>query len=202
MKNLFLCAVSLGLMTVMGCGDDKSEKARGDLSGSPTLTVVLDAGVLDHDAEPPPPPPGGRPVTAYRDGVATEMTEGQAAAEGLSVIDLSNYWVPFIFSERDGPNGERLPNEFRPIYRKLANDWHYESRTMAEARRVVERRIERARNARIFELREEGVSEEEIREILGLKPEDAGVDEEVPDAGQKSGAGDSELHKLFCERQA
>ena len=102
-------------------------------------------------------------MTAYRDGVATEMTEGQALADGLSVIDLSNYWVPFIFSERDGPNEERMPNEFRPVYRKLANDWHYESRTMSQARKVVERRIERARNARIMELREEGMSEEKIR---------------------------------------
>ncbi len=192
MKNLFLCAVSLALMTVMGCGGDKAEKARGDRAGSSSLTVTPDTDVFDHDAEPPPPPPGGRPVTAYRDGVATEMTEGQAPAEGLTVIDLSNYWVPFIFSERDGPDEERLPNEFRPIYRKLANDWHYESRTMAEARKVVELRIERARNARIFELREEGMSEEKIRDLLGLEQEDAGVGEDVPDAGPKSGAGDSE----------
>ncbi len=177
-----------------GCGSDpKSEKKEPVV---PKPAPQVDAGKLDHEAEPPPPPPQGRPVIAYREGEAEQMTEPQTVAAGLTVLDLSNFWVPFIFSERDGPDAPRLPNEFRPVFRKLANDWPYESRTRAAAREVVERRVERARAAKIFALREEGVSEEDIRERLGLEDPakaDAGA---APDAGDadkfQGGLGDAE----------
>lgn len=177
---------------VAACGPEDRGKDT-DTGGAVTVTTGKDAGVLDHDEEPPEPPPEGREVIAYRDGVATPMRESEAVSAGLTVIDLSNYWVPFIFSERDSPDGPRMPNEFRPIFRKLANDWPFESRTMAEAHRVVERRIERARLARMQELRDEGMSEEKIRETLGLDDEDdeaADAGAEDVDAGPASGAGE------------
>ncbi len=153
---------------------------------------------LDHDAEPPPPPPGGRPVLAYRDGEVEETTEDPARAAGLTVVDMSNYWVPYIFSERDGPDEVRRPNEYRSVYRKLANDWPYESPTMREARLIVERRIEAARKAEIIELREQGLSEEEIRERLDLDQEeegedgiDAGAGEEDAGVGFEGGSGEA-----------
>jgi len=176
-----VCALALA----PGCGSEDGSAAP-DAAGVRAVGEAADTAPLDHDAEPPPPPPGGREVVAYRDGAAEKMTEGQAAQAGLTVVDLSNYWVPFIFSEQDGPDAPRLPNEFRPIFRKLANDWPYESRTQAAAREVVERRIERARQAKILELREQGMSEDRIRKELGLDEPDAAADE--PDADNESAA--------------
>ncbi|MCP4677521.1 MAG: hypothetical protein GY854_18810 [Deltaproteobacteria bacterium] len=180
---------------LIGCGGES--KRREKPKATELIPAVrVDAGALDHEAEPPPPPPEGRPVVAYRDGAAEDMTEPQAVAAGLTVIDLSNFWVPFIFSDRDGPDAPRLPNEFRPVYRKLANDWPYESRTEAAARKIVDRRRKRALAAKAQALREEGVSEEDIRERLGLdepKKTDAGA---KPDAGEEEkfagGLGDAE----------
>ncbi|MCU0662492.1 MAG: hypothetical protein MUC50_09230 [Myxococcota bacterium] len=139
------------------------------------------------DEEPPPPPPGGRPLTAYRDGVATEMTDVQAVDAKLVPVDLSNYWVPFIFSEQDNPESPRLVNGFRSIFRKLANDWPYESRTMAAARKLVETRAERARQERIAALKAEGLSDEQIQEQLGLVSDsntasDTGPEEDTAEA--------------------
>ncbi len=149
----------------------------------------------EHDEEPPPPPPSGRPVTAFRDGKAEPMTAPQAEAAGLTVTDLSNYWVPFIFSERDGEDGERKPNDFRPIFRKLANDWRYESRTMAAAHEIVDRQRARSLRNKIFALRQEGLTDEQIRERLGL-PAKAAIDTaDVPDDTETTDADEVEAPK-------
>jgi hypothetical protein len=180
MIHRVLQAFLLGLLATAACdgtpprsGVPAPDAAAGsDLSG---------ADSDGHAEELPPPPPEGRRVFVYRDGKREEQTEPQARAAGLAVVDLGNYWVPFIFSEQD-EGGPRLPNEFRQIYRKLANDWPYESRTMAEARRVLEARAERARQARIAELKAEGLTEEQIREALGLE------DPAEPEPGADGGA--------------
>lgn len=188
-----------------GCGKQEEtltgDKARKDKAGAEA--DLADGGVLDHDKEPPPPPPTGRPVIAYREGKAEEMREPQAVNAGLTVIDLSNYWTPYIFSERDSEEEERKPNDFRPIFRKLSNDWHYESRTRQAAREIVERRIARSRANKIFQLRQEGVSDEDIRERLGLDQDaetdpkkliDAGTVEKVDEEEDKfeGGLGEAE----------
>ncbi|HUT77401.1 MAG TPA: hypothetical protein VM285_06930, partial [Polyangia bacterium] len=174
-------AFLLGLLAAAAC-----ERTAPGI-GHPTADAAAKddpSGVAtdEHAEELPSPPPEGRKVCAYRDGQLEDQTESQARAAGLAVVDLSNYWVPFIFSEQDG-GGPRLPNEFRQIYRKLANDWPYESRTMAEARRVVEARAERARQAAIAELRAQGMTEEQIREALGIEDPAAVADAGVADAG-------------------
>jgi len=193
MKRMIWQAIPIVVLALVlsGCGGGDGGEAETDTGSAAIAQQPRDAGALDHDQEPPEPPPEGREVVAYRDGVATGMRESEAVEAGLTVIDLSNYWVPFIFSEKDGPEGERIPNDFRPIFRKLANDWPFESRTMAAARQVVERRIERARQAKILELREQGVPEAKIRERLGLdEEEDAGAKD--ADAGPASGAGEED----------
>ncbi|MCP4196122.1 MAG: hypothetical protein GY762_03150 [Proteobacteria bacterium] len=137
----------------------------GDPAGSEAARATAQG---DGELELPKPPPSGRPVTAYKNGTARNMTEPEAVTGGLTVIDLSNYWVPFIFSEQDRPEDERVPNTFRATFRKLANDWPYESRTMAAARKTVEKKKLRYRKAKISILRDAGVSDEDIRTRLGL----------------------------------
>ncbi|MCP4679119.1 MAG: hypothetical protein GY854_27235 [Deltaproteobacteria bacterium] len=86
-------------------------------------------------------------VLVFTSGKSRVTTRSAAIAEGLSIIDLSNYWVPFMFSERDNPDSKRMPNDFRPVFQKLANGWPYESRTMAEVHRITKRRaVRRGKN--------------------------------------------------------
>jgi hypothetical protein len=46
----------------------------------------------------------------------------QARAAGLLDVDLSSEWVPFIFSESDGPGSEVKPNPYRQAFIGLADD--------------------------------------------------------------------------------
>lgn len=166
------CSLSLLASFFQTSCKTEEQKAAPTQRAAEKAAIATDSTPLSHDEEPPPPPPTGRPVVAYRDGKADEMREPQAKAAGLSVIDLSNYWVPYIFSERDSDDEERKPNEFRPIFRKLANDWHYESRTRAAAREIVERQLRRSRRNRIWRYRQEGVSDEEIQKIMKISASD------------------------------
>ena len=113
---------------------------------------------------------------AWQDGKMTKMRESEATHKGLTVIDLSNYWVPFIFSERNSDGEERIPNTYRSIFRKLANDWPYDPPSIAAAKKIWEEERERRRRAKMAALREEGKTEEEIRELLG----DGAAEEEAP----------------------
>ena len=134
---------------------------------------------------------------AWQDGKMTKMRESEATHKGLTVIDLSNYWVPFIFSERNSDGEERIPNTYRSIFRKLANDWPYDPPSIAAAKKIWEEERERRRRAKMAALREEGKTEEEIRELLG----DGAAEEEAPVAAaadpsveadpEHSGAGDA-----------
>lgn len=47
---------------------------------------------------------------------------GRAEAQGLTVIDLSNDWTPFIFSEQTPGLEDAQKNRYRRIYLGLAND--------------------------------------------------------------------------------
>jgi hypothetical protein len=194
MKHSPIHIAVIALALIIGCSKPPEPKEKKAEAGT---SSKAGADIYDREVEPPPPPPEGRAVLAFKDGQVAKMTEPQALAKGLTIIDLSNFWVPFIFSETDGPESERLPNEFRPIFRKLANDWPYESRTMSAARVLVERSIERARAAKILELREQGVSEEEIKELWGLEDPENKEAKEEPDAGEEEdafegGLGDAE----------
>ncbi len=190
------------LIILVGCGTDRPPKEETAPKAPPKAVSTTDAGIPEEELEPPPPPPSGRKVVAYRDGVKEEMREPQALAKGLTVVDLSNFWVPFIFSEKDTPDGVRLKNDFRPVFRKLANDWPYESQTVAAARKIVERHKSRVLAARMHTLREEGVSEEDIRERLGLpdpkesKGRDGGSKKEK-DAGAEDKDKDKEDEDSF-----
>jgi hypothetical protein len=189
-KSINICIFSAALLLV-ACGTKTpSEQAKSDESKKQKVKQIQPPISTDeHDAEPPPPPPTGRPVIAFQDGKSISMTEPEAKAKGLTIVDLSNYWVPFIFSEQDGEDGERKPNDFRPIFRKLANDWEYESRTMAAAHEIVDRQKKRWLSVQIFKLRQEGLADKEIRERLNItgdapllgKPEDTADTDAIDD---------------------
>jgi hypothetical protein len=66
------------------------------------------AWVFDGDAAP--------------DGAPKKMDIGQAEARGYSIIDLSDDWVPYIFSEKTTGLEDKQANGYRERYIGLAND--------------------------------------------------------------------------------
>jgi hypothetical protein len=88
-----------------------------------------DGGQASPAPAPPPPPvwaglrvPGeGEALALHPDGPRVEpISEAQAA--GLLVVDLSDAWAPFIFSESDGQEAPVKPNFYRQTFVDLAND--------------------------------------------------------------------------------
>ncbi|MGH7899943.1 MAG: hypothetical protein ACREQQ_18445 [Candidatus Binatia bacterium] len=49
-------------------------------------------------------------------------TADQVRRAGLLVVDLSDEWAPFLFSESDGAGGKAKPNPYRATFIALAND--------------------------------------------------------------------------------
>ncbi|MBN2715887.1 MAG: hypothetical protein JXX14_08525, partial [Deltaproteobacteria bacterium] len=158
---------------VPACGGDKPAAPKKDSQSTARTSQPKPepdtASEGQKGDDEPEAPPEGRTVLAYRDGKMEKLVESQAKDAGLTIIDLSNYWTPFLFSERSTPDEERKPNAYRAIFRKLANDWPYLPPSLAEAKRLYEWQRARVQRAKIAALREEGVSEADIRERLGLK---------------------------------
>ena len=86
------------------------------------LAGFLLEGARALPAPPPPPPPaaaetGGAPVMVLEGGRAVGQTTPDAARrDGLTVIDLSDDWLPYVFSEVPGK-----PQPLRPYLIDLAN---------------------------------------------------------------------------------
>ncbi len=53
---------------------------------------------------------------------ATKMDKGQAEARGLTLVDLSDDWVPFIFSAKTPGKEDVAPNDYAKLFIALAND--------------------------------------------------------------------------------
>jgi hypothetical protein len=67
-------------------------------------------------------PLGGGEVFVLAPGGARRDTGEIAKREGLLVVDLSDEWAPFLFSESDGPGAPVKPNDYRKTFIALAND--------------------------------------------------------------------------------
>jgi len=56
------------------------------------------------------------------DGDPQKMNIGEAEAKGYTVIDFSDDWVPYIFTEKTAGVEDTFPNNYRQRYTDLAND--------------------------------------------------------------------------------
>jgi hypothetical protein len=52
----------------------------------------------------------------------TWVPASQALAEGYTLVDLSDDWMPYLFEELHDPNGQPLLNRYRRVFVGLAND--------------------------------------------------------------------------------
>ncbi|HEX4346523.1 MAG TPA: hypothetical protein VHZ73_03070 [Vicinamibacterales bacterium] len=79
---------------------------------------------------PPPPPRAGGGIPVVDGGRAVGATTIENAShDGLTVIDLSDGWLPYIFSEEPGK-----PQPLRPYLIDLENERFHGSATYARAR--------------------------------------------------------------------
>ncbi|HSB77469.1 MAG TPA: L,D-transpeptidase [Candidatus Methylomirabilis sp.] len=69
-----------------------------------------------------PRPLSGEEVFVLTAGGVHREPAGALKRPGFLVVDLSDGWVPFIFSDRDGPQSEIKPNPYRETFIALADD--------------------------------------------------------------------------------
>ena len=73
-------------------------------------------------AAPPDLPAEQRAVQVVADGSERTVAVGAAHARGLTVVDLSDAWVPSVIDDHAGPKGATLVNPYHAIYLGLAAD--------------------------------------------------------------------------------
>jgi len=66
--------------------------------------------------------PADTQAFVVHDGKESWIDAQAAERSGYTVIDFSNDFTPFIFSEQRGPDGEVLHNRYRRVFIGLAND--------------------------------------------------------------------------------
>ena len=120
-----LTATGLALVAILlGC----------PAAGTPTtpgLTTTAGRGVQPVGAEPlalgprltpAEQVPADRRVHAYLDGAHRVMDIDEARSLGLTVVDLSDDWVPYIFWSQTPGSEDYKPNDHLDTYVDLAND--------------------------------------------------------------------------------
>ena len=76
----------------------------------------------DPDALPEANPPAERRAVQVVAGKERLVDAEQAVARGLTVVDLTDGWAPYIFQDGKAADGAVLPNRYRAVFVGLAND--------------------------------------------------------------------------------
>lgn len=84
--------------------------------------VLDDAGKKRVSTEVQRALPARAEVWLYQDGRRRATTRSWALAHGYTILDLSDDWTPYIFSEKESEGAPSKPNSYRKIYIGLAND--------------------------------------------------------------------------------
>src|SRR6185312_5645691 len=89
--------------------------------------VALGAGnaMAAGDPDTLPPAPGvplEQRAIQVAGGVEKTVDAAAGRARGLTIVDLSDGWVPLVLADQTGPKGTILENPYRSIYTGLASD--------------------------------------------------------------------------------
>jgi hypothetical protein len=131
---LFVCAAALWASGI-GC----HAGTQGPASSTPSPSLPKQGAASASGTTPAPPKPGalaeGAPAAqgqtetpadtqafVVHDGKESWIDAQAAERSGYTIIDFSNDFTPFIFSEQRGPDGEILHNRYRRVFLGLAND--------------------------------------------------------------------------------
>ena len=168
-SSLFTVIVLFTALFLQGCGPEKPAPPGSGAAASAEASGGPDAGAPKPKAEGPCVPD----VEHWSDGIMKgKLCTTEAEAKGLLVVNLSDDWAPFIFSDGKDPKSKERPNEYRAVFNTLTNDKVWESRNLAEARAIYEKRKAGIRAAKIAELRAQGLSEDDIKKAMGEDEKD------------------------------
>ncbi len=117
--RFFIAAIFIVALTGLGC----------PAAGTPALKPSSQPAPLPEAAPSPGPQPVApetippeRRVWAFVDGVHRVMDMDQARAYGLTIVDLSDDWVPYIFWSQTPGMDDYKKNNYMQTYIELAND--------------------------------------------------------------------------------
>lgn len=80
--------------------------------------------------------PGDDTVTLFEGGRARDVSAAWARKQGYTILDLSDDWVPYPFTEETPGRSDHRPNSYRPRFVDLANDrTDHRGKPLAEGRR-------------------------------------------------------------------
>jgi hypothetical protein len=124
--TVLIFAVGLGILPSAGC-----DRAGAPTSTSTDPTTGGDTAVASTETPRPPDPdalppaidlPPERRAIQVVDGEERVVDVDIARERGLTIVDLSDEWAPFIFRDWTTPDGALLVNRYRAIFVGLAND--------------------------------------------------------------------------------
>ncbi len=131
----------------------------------PALLLVLAGCRGEVDSTPQPSSISGSQraghILAFENGRVEHLSEDAVSARGLTIIDLSEEWVPFVFSDRDRSGEPPIHNRAGSLYIDLARGRSPEAPTMAQARKIVRSATPKEHPRR---------SQEQYLEVFGISP--------------------------------
>lgn len=87
-----------------------------------TVPSATEAAPPSPQAGAPPSIPADAKVLTVQNGQERWSTAGAATAAGLTIVDFSDDWTPYIFEEVEDTQGEVMSNRYRSVFLGLAND--------------------------------------------------------------------------------
>jgi hypothetical protein len=126
-------ALFLGVSSACRRADDRRPAGGPPAAATPAKTPAAKVGAPTASYFPPLPaasdadllpPAAGLPIDRRAVQVVAGkeriVDAGQAAAAGLTVVDLSDGWAPAVFADGTAPDGSLLPNRYRAVFTGLA----------------------------------------------------------------------------------
>ena len=128
----------VALFAVLGCDrlQLEGEEVSPSVQAPPPSDPVPDpepAPLAPSDTVDARPPPLAEPVPLYEDGVTDhDVDAASARGDGYLLLDLSETWTPYLFTEQSNAEEERIEHAYRATYLALARgefpDDHHGSR--------------------------------------------------------------------------
>jgi hypothetical protein len=121
--------VCVGVVVLGACPQPRDRGPAAPDGAAPVATAPPPAHRKRAPAKPDPDaltsaadlPPERRAVQVVN-GEERIVDAELAATRGLTVVDLSDSWAPFVFADGRAPDGGVLPNRYREVFVGLAND--------------------------------------------------------------------------------
>jgi len=114
--KMFICFV----LVLMACGGERSVLSQSQDSSTDMVDVFVEPQT--HDASTKEVKLEGGSVWHHENGAWVAISKKTAQEKGLFVLDLSDEWAPFIFSELTPGQEGHKENYYRKIFIGLAND--------------------------------------------------------------------------------